>query len=51
MLDVMPKERDENGPYHTLADGVRLHTIYGKGDMVEASGRYHALGCACAVHK
>jgi len=20
------------------------------GGMVEASGRYHALGCACAVH-
>jgi len=51
ILDVMPKGRDENGPYHTLADWVRLHNMYGKGGIVEASGRYHALGCACAVHK
>jgi predicted dithiol-disulfide oxidoreductase (DUF899 family) len=50
MLDVMPKGRDENGPYHTLADWVRLHNRYGKGGMVEASGRYHAAGCACTVH-
>ena len=46
----MPKGRDENGPYHTLADWVRLHNMYGQGGMVEASGRYHAAGCACAVH-
>jgi predicted dithiol-disulfide oxidoreductase (DUF899 family) len=49
-LDVMPKGRDENGPYHTLADWVRLRNTYGKGGMVEVNGRYHAPSCACAVH-
>jgi hypothetical protein len=50
ILDVMPKGRDEHGAYHTLADWVRLPNVYGQGGMVEASGRYHAPGCACAVH-
>jgi predicted dithiol-disulfide oxidoreductase (DUF899 family) len=50
-LDVTPKGRDENGPYRTLADWVRPKNMYGKGGMVEASGRYHALGCGCAAHQ
>jgi predicted dithiol-disulfide oxidoreductase (DUF899 family) len=50
-LDVMPKGRDENGPYHTLADWVRPRNMYGKGGMVEVTGRYHAPGCACAAHQ
>ncbi len=50
-LDVTPKGRDENGPYRTLADWVRPKNMYDKGGMVEANGRYHALGCACATHQ
>jgi len=51
ILDVMPKGRDENGPYRSLGDWVRPHDRYGKGGMVEPNGRYHAPGCACTVHK
>ncbi|SEC95361.1 Predicted dithiol-disulfide oxidoreductase, DUF899 family [Rhizobiales bacterium GAS191] len=50
-LDVMPKGRNESGPYHSLGDWVRLRNMYGKGGMVEPNGRYHAPDCACAVHK
>jgi predicted dithiol-disulfide oxidoreductase (DUF899 family) len=50
-LDVMPKGRNENGPYHSLTDWARPRNIYGKGGMVEANGRYHAPGCGCATHK
>jgi predicted dithiol-disulfide oxidoreductase (DUF899 family) len=50
-LDVMPKGRDENGPYGTLADWVRPKNMYTKGGMVEANGRYHAPGCACTAHQ
>ncbi len=50
-LDVTPKGRNENGPYHSLGDWVRPKNMYGKGGMVEPNGRYHAAGCACAVHK
>jgi predicted dithiol-disulfide oxidoreductase (DUF899 family) len=49
-LEVMPKGRDENGPYRTLADWVRPKNAYGQGGMVEINGRYHAPGCACAAH-
>src|SRR5215470_6426117 len=41
-LDVTPKGRDENGPYRTLGDWVRLRNMYGKGGIVEGNGRYHA---------
>jgi predicted dithiol-disulfide oxidoreductase (DUF899 family) len=51
ILDVMPKGRDENGPYHSLGDWVRPKNMYGKGGMVEANGRYHRSSCMCAVHK
>ena len=50
-LDATPKGRDENGPYHTLADWVRPRNLYGQGGMVEANGRYHQPGCGCAVHQ
>jgi predicted dithiol-disulfide oxidoreductase (DUF899 family) len=50
-LDAMPKGRDENGPYGTLADWVRPRNMYGKGGMVEGNGRYHVPGCACAGHR
>lgn len=42
LLDLTPKGRDENGPYHTLSDWVRPHDSYGQGGWVEANGRYHA---------
>jgi predicted dithiol-disulfide oxidoreductase (DUF899 family) len=50
-LDVMPKGRDESGPYHSLADWVRPRNMYGKDGMVEANGRYHQPVCACQVHQ
>jgi predicted dithiol-disulfide oxidoreductase (DUF899 family) len=50
-LDVMPKGRDESGPYHSLADWVRPRDMYGKGGIVEANGRYHTSGCTCATHR
>jgi predicted dithiol-disulfide oxidoreductase (DUF899 family) len=50
-LDVTPKGRNENGPYHSLGDWVRLNNTYGKGGMVEGNGRYHVQGCDCAVHR
>jgi predicted dithiol-disulfide oxidoreductase (DUF899 family) len=50
-LDVTPKGRNEEGPYNTLADWVRPRTMYGKGGMVEGSGRYHQAACACAAHQ
>jgi predicted dithiol-disulfide oxidoreductase (DUF899 family) len=50
-LDVTPKGRSEDGPYNTLADWVRPRNMYGKGGMVEGSGRYHQPACACAVHE
>jgi len=50
ILDMMPKGRNENGPYHSLGDWVRLHNAYGKGGTVAATGHYseekkHACGC------
>jgi predicted dithiol-disulfide oxidoreductase (DUF899 family) len=49
-LDVMPKGRNETGPYYSLTDWARPKNLYGKGGMVEGTGRYHASACACAVH-
>lgn len=43
-LDLTPKGRDENGPYHSLTDWVRPHDSYGKGGWVEGNGRYHPAG-------
>ncbi|GAB4523145.1 MAG: thioredoxin family protein [Amphiplicatus sp.] len=50
VLDLTPKGRNEPGPYRTLADWVRPRDKYGEGGVVEANGRYHAPGCACAIH-
>jgi predicted dithiol-disulfide oxidoreductase (DUF899 family) len=50
-LDLTPKGRDENGPYHSLTDWARPRNMYGKGGTVEGNGRYHAPSCACAAHK
>jgi predicted dithiol-disulfide oxidoreductase (DUF899 family) len=49
-LDATPKGRAENGPYHSLPDWVRPHNMYGRGGMVEGTGRYHAADCGCAAH-
>jgi predicted dithiol-disulfide oxidoreductase (DUF899 family) len=50
-LDVTPKGRNENGPTHTLGDWARPKNMYGKGGMVEPTGRYHPAACGCSVHK
>jgi predicted dithiol-disulfide oxidoreductase (DUF899 family) len=50
ILDVTPKGRQENGPFHSLSDWVRPHDRYGKGGMVEPNGRYHASSCGCPLH-
>jgi predicted dithiol-disulfide oxidoreductase (DUF899 family) len=51
ILAVMPKGRNENGPYHSLADWVRPKNMYAKNGTVEANGRFHAPACACSAHK
>lgn len=51
IFDVMPKGRDENGPYHSLADWARPRNVYGRGGSVEANGRYHQPACACTIHQ
>lgn len=50
ILDMMPKGRNENGPYHSLGDWVRLHNMYEQGGTVEANGHFHAPDskCGCA---
>lgn len=50
-LDVTPKGRAENGPYHSLGDWARPRNMYGHGGMVEGSGRYHVPACTCALHQ
>jgi predicted dithiol-disulfide oxidoreductase (DUF899 family) len=49
-IDVAPKGRAEDGPYHSLGDWVRPKDMYGKGGMVEGTGRYHPSTCGCTVH-
>jgi len=49
-LDVKPNGR-EDGPYNTLADWVRPKDMYGKGGLVEGSGRYHQSSYGCTVHQ
>ena len=51
ILDVMPKGRDENGPYRSLADWVRPRNLYGEGGTVEGNGRFHRAECACSHHR
>jgi predicted dithiol-disulfide oxidoreductase (DUF899 family) len=50
ILDVMPKGRNETGPYHSLPDWARPRNMYGSGGIVEGNGRYHAPACGCGVH-
>lgn len=50
-LDAMPKGRDENGLYRSLADWVRPRNMYGVGGTVEPNGRYHQPACACTAHQ
>jgi predicted dithiol-disulfide oxidoreductase (DUF899 family) len=49
-LDVMPKGRNENGPYHSMADWVRPRNMYGQGGVTEPNGRYHSNACGCGAH-
>jgi predicted dithiol-disulfide oxidoreductase (DUF899 family) len=51
ILDVMPKGRNETGPYHSLGDWAKPRNMYGQGGMVEPNGRYHAPSCGCAAHR
>src|SRR5271154_95067 len=50
-LDVTPKGRNENGPYHTVGDWVRPKKMDGQGGPVESNGRFHSPECGCSVHK
>jgi predicted dithiol-disulfide oxidoreductase (DUF899 family) len=50
IFDLMPKGRNENGPYHSLTDWARPRNLYGKGGMVEGNGRFHNSSCGCAKH-
>jgi predicted dithiol-disulfide oxidoreductase (DUF899 family) len=51
-LDATPGGgRSENGPYSTLADWARPRNLYGRGGMVEGSGRYHQPSCGGTVHR
>jgi predicted dithiol-disulfide oxidoreductase (DUF899 family) len=49
-FDVMPKGRNEAGPYHALGDWARPRNTYSNGGMVEPNGRYHAPACGCEMH-
>lgn len=49
ILDVMPKGRNEAAPAN-LTSWVRPHDMYGKGGMVEPTGRYHPADCGCSKH-
>ena len=51
ILDVMPRGRDENGPYHSLADWARPRNMYGEGGIVEGNGRFHRPECTCGTHR
>jgi len=50
IFDLMPKGRNETGPYHTMGDWVRPRNMYSKGGMVERNGRYHPQACGCSAH-
>ncbi|MFZ0681230.1 DUF899 domain-containing protein [Candidatus Binatus sp.] len=50
-FDVMPKGRNETGPYHSLTDWARPRNMYAESGIVEGNGRYHAPVCACSIHK
>jgi predicted dithiol-disulfide oxidoreductase (DUF899 family) len=49
-FDLMPKGREENGPYHSLTDWARPRNLYGNGGTVEGNGRFHSSSCGCSKH-
>jgi predicted dithiol-disulfide oxidoreductase (DUF899 family) len=49
-LDVMPKGRNENGPYKSMGVWARPKNMYDSGGMVEQNGRYHVSTCSCSSH-
>jgi predicted dithiol-disulfide oxidoreductase (DUF899 family) len=49
-FDVMPKGRNENGPYRSMGDWVRPRNMYGKGGTVARNGQYHPSACGCGTH-
>lgn len=51
ILDVMPKGRDEDGPYRSLVDWARPRNVYGQSGSVEPNGRYHQPACAGTIHQ
>jgi predicted dithiol-disulfide oxidoreductase (DUF899 family) len=51
ILDVMPKGRNETGPYHSLTDWARPRNLYGQGGEVERNGRYHRPSCGRPAHR
>jgi predicted dithiol-disulfide oxidoreductase (DUF899 family) len=48
-LDATPKGRDENGPYHSLADWVRPRNLYGQAAWWKPTAATTPSGCRCAV--
>jgi len=40
ILELMPKGRNETGPYFSLTDWARPNNMYGKGGEVASNGRY-----------
>ncbi len=42
ILDMMPKGRNEAGPFQSLVDWARPRNMYGKGGRVEGNGRFFA---------
>jgi predicted dithiol-disulfide oxidoreductase (DUF899 family) len=51
-LDLTPKGRNENGPYHNMGDWVRPHDQYDAGGSVDPQGGYSPVplskaGCQC----
>jgi predicted dithiol-disulfide oxidoreductase (DUF899 family) len=50
IFDLMPKGRNENGPYRTMGDWVRPRNMYGKGGTVQRNGQYHPQACGCGAH-
>jgi predicted dithiol-disulfide oxidoreductase (DUF899 family) len=49
ILDMLPKGRNETGPYHSLADWARPRNMYGRGGTVEGNGRFQAPTSSCHV--
>jgi predicted dithiol-disulfide oxidoreductase (DUF899 family) len=47
ILEVMPKGRNEQGPYFGMIDWVRPHNMYGKGGEVAPNGRFTPPHSCC----